>query len=59
MFAHKFLLVFLVQLLSAVLANKETIGHKYEQVCSGMYSKQDFHGKVDPFISFDLKKVQQ
>lgn len=56
MFAHKFLLVFLVQLLSAVLANKETIGDKYEQVCSGMYSKQDFHGKVDPFISFDLKK---
>ncbi|CAI8499544.1 unnamed protein product [Hanseniaspora opuntiae] len=27
------------------------------QVCSGMYSKKDWNGKVDPFISFNLKSI--
>ncbi|KAM3163552.1 Membrane protein ptm1 [Lachancea thermotolerans] len=37
-------------------ANRESLDG-YRQVCSGMYSKEDWGGKVDPFISFNLKEI--
>ncbi|CCD27370.1 Ptm1p NDAI_0K01790 [Naumovozyma dairenensis CBS 421] len=43
--------------LNTVTANKEKINQKEYEVCSGMYSKEDYGGKVDPFISFNLKKL--
>lgn len=42
-----------------VLANKETINQNDHQVCSGMYSKEDWKGKVDPFISFNVKDISE
>ncbi|CCF56443.1 hypothetical protein KAFR_0B01440 [Kazachstania africana CBS 2517] len=42
---------------SFVQCNKETINQKNYEVCSGMYSAEDWHGKVDPYISFNLKKI--
>ncbi|CCH59496.1 hypothetical protein TBLA_0B06740 [Henningerozyma blattae CBS 6284] len=39
-----------------VKANKETLTQHHYRTCSGMYSKEDWSGKVDPFISFNLKK---
>ncbi|KAL3237382.1 Ptm1p [Nakaseomyces bracarensis] len=41
-----------------VAANKEKLNQKEYVVCSGMYSKSDFKGKVDPFISFNLKSFK-
>lgn len=40
-------------------ANKGTITEKQNQICSGMYSKEDWSGRVDPYISFDLKKLNK
>ncbi|EDO16814.1 hypothetical protein Kpol_1056p15 [Vanderwaltozyma polyspora DSM 70294] len=42
-----------------VNANKEKINEKYYRKCSGMYSKEDYSGKVDPFISFNVKKLSE
>ncbi|SCU92038.1 LAFA_0F07536g1_1 [Lachancea sp. 'fantastica'] len=42
---------------SLVVANKVTLSNKDNQVCSGMYSREDWGGKVDPFISFNLKNI--
>ncbi|CUS20557.1 LAQU0S01e09340g1_1 [Lachancea quebecensis] len=39
-----------------VFCNRESLDG-YRQVCSGMYSKEDWGGKVDPFISFNLKEI--
>lgn len=46
-------------LLNCVFANKEKINQKAYQTCSGMYSKEDWGGKVDPFISFNMKKLSE
>lgn len=40
-----------------VAANKENLDQRNHQVCSGMYSKDDWKGKVDPFISFNVKEI--
>lgn len=40
-------------------ANKEKINEKDYEICAGMYSKDDWGGKVDPFISFNLKKFKK
>lgn len=48
---------FLCYLLVFVRANKEKINQNDYQVCAGMYSKEDWRGKKDPFISFNLKKI--
>lgn len=50
------LLSLLAVRLSLVKAEKNKINHKYNEICSGMYSKEDWGGKVNPFISFNLKK---
>lgn len=42
-----------------VAANRENINQKDHQVCSGMYSKEDWKGKVEPFISFNVKEISQ
>ncbi|CCC67032.1 hypothetical protein NCAS_0A04740 [Naumovozyma castellii] len=42
---------------NTVLANKESVNQDDYQICSGMYSKEDWGGKMDPFISFNLKKL--
>ncbi|GAV54498.1 hypothetical protein ZYGR_0AM00360 [Zygosaccharomyces rouxii] len=44
-------------LLNICAANKVTMDRNDYQVCSGMYSKQDHGGKVDPFITFNMKKL--
>ncbi|SCV01218.1 LAME_0G14818g1_1 [Lachancea meyersii CBS 8951] len=41
--------------ISLVCANKVALSNEDNQVCSGMYSREDWGGKVDPFISFNLK----
>ncbi|QLQ80200.1 hypothetical protein HG537_0D02010 [Torulaspora globosa] len=51
-------LLFLLNCL-CVAANKENINQKDHQVCSGMYSKEDWKGKVDPFISFNVKEISE
>ena len=38
-------------------ANKGTITDKRNEICSGMYSKKDWSGRVDPYISFNLQKL--
>ncbi|CCE64740.1 hypothetical protein TPHA_0I02370 [Tetrapisispora phaffii CBS 4417] len=38
-------------------ANKIKLSDNSYRVCSGMYSKEDYGGKVDPFISFNLKEI--
>lgn len=47
--------------LSAIIqicsANKKVVTSDSLQVCSGMYSKKDWNGKIDPFISFNLKSL--
>ncbi|EHN01494.1 Ptm1p [Saccharomyces cerevisiae x Saccharomyces kudriavzevii VIN7] len=48
---------FLCCFLVFVTANKEKINQRDYQVCAGMYSKEDWKGKVNPFISFNLKKI--
>lgn len=45
--------------LGFVKANREKINDKGYQTCSGMYSKEDWGGKVDPFISFNMKKITE
>lgn len=45
-------------LLNPVFGNKENINEVHYRTCSGMYSKEDWKGKVDPFISFNLKKLE-
>lgn len=50
-------LLVLIWIWSFVNANKEIVSNKVTQVCSGMYSKKDWNGKVDPFISFTLETV--
>ena len=57
MFIKVLLLFFNLLLFTA--ANKESINNKHYEVCAGMYSKQDRGGKVDPYISFDLKKLSE
>lgn len=44
--------------LNICVANKMSFNQDEFQVCSGMYSKQDHGGKVDPFISFNIKKLK-
>ncbi|CAI4063389.1 hypothetical protein SKDZ_08G0250 [Saccharomyces kudriavzevii ZP591] len=51
------LLTGLLLLCGMVCGNQETISQKYHDVCSGMYSKKDFNGKIDPFISFTLEEL--
>ncbi|CAI4039363.1 hypothetical protein SMKI_08G0260 [Saccharomyces mikatae IFO 1815] len=51
------LLTWLFLLCGVVQGNQETINQKYHDVCSGMYSKEDYNGKVDPFISFTLEEL--
>lgn len=41
------------------VANVETISDKDMQVCSGMYSKKDWSGRTDPYVSFKLKKLNE
>ncbi|XBW37211.1 hypothetical protein QEN19_002793 [Hanseniaspora menglaensis] len=38
-------------------ANKKVVTQDSLQVCSGMYSKSDWNGKIDPFISFNIKSL--
>ncbi|AET39626.1 uncharacterized protein Ecym_4594 [Eremothecium cymbalariae DBVPG len=38
-------------------ANKERISSSRKNICSGMYDKTDWGGKVDPFISFNLTSL--
>ncbi|SCU89365.1 LANO_0D04610g1_1 [Lachancea nothofagi CBS 11611] len=38
-------------------ANKVAISDEDYQVCSGMYSRDDWSGKIDPYISFNLKDI--
>lgn len=52
-------LLLLVISLAFVDANKDTINDRDSLVCSGMYSKEDWGGKVNPFISFDMKKLEE
>ncbi|CAB4256415.1 Ptm1p KABA2_09S04158 [Maudiozyma barnettii] len=47
----------LLSFTSLVLANRETIDENKYEICAGMYSKEDWGGKVDPFISFNLKEI--
>lgn len=42
-----------------VHANRQKINEKVIQTCSGMYSKEDWGGKVDPFISFNMKQISE
>lgn len=51
------LLTWLLLLCGVVQGNQESINQKYHDVCSGMYSKEDFNGKVDPYISFTLEEL--
>lgn len=51
------LTIVLLNLITLVLCNKEKIDQKNYEICAGMYSKEDWGGKVDPFISFNLKKL--
>lgn len=51
-------LLFLVGFVNLVLGNKESINNKDYEICAGMYSKEDWGGKVDPFISFNVKKLK-
>ncbi|CAI2018541.1 hypothetical protein SEUBUCD646_0H00430 [Saccharomyces eubayanus] len=51
------LLVWLLLICNVVRGNQETISQKDHEVCSGMYSKEDYNGKVDPFISFTLNEL--
>ncbi|KAL6926084.1 hypothetical protein ACO0SA_002652 [Hanseniaspora valbyensis] len=39
------------------LANKKIVTDSSLQVCSGMYSKKDWNGKISPFISFNIKSL--
>ncbi|AQZ18553.1 YHL017W and PTM1 (YKL039W) [Zygosaccharomyces parabailii] len=52
-------LFFFGLLFSIATANKETLNQNNNQVCSGMYSKKDHGGKIDPFISFNMKKLSE
>jgi hypothetical protein len=52
----KYFLIFFA-FLEKILANKKVVTDDSLQVCSGMYSKKDWNGKVDPFISFNLKSI--
>lgn len=52
-------LLLLSQIATLSLANKEKINEKNYEVCAGMYSKDDWGGKIDPFISFNVKKFQK
>lgn len=45
-------------LANVVFGNRETLDTIYNQVCSGMYSKEDWGGKTDPYISFNLKNLK-
>ncbi|CDO96503.1 unnamed protein product [Kluyveromyces dobzhanskii CBS 2104] len=45
--------------LNFAVANTVSITDKQTQICSGMYSKKDWSGPVDPYISFDLKKLTE
>lgn len=38
-------------------ANKKVVTEDSLQVCSGMYSKKDWNGRIDPFISFNIKSL--
>ena len=42
-----------------VMGNKAKMNQKHFQVCAGMYSKEDYNGKVDPFISFNVKQISE
>uniref|UniRef100_A0A1E5RGT7 Membrane protein PTM1 n=1 Tax=Hanseniaspora osmophila TaxID=56408 RepID=A0A1E5RGT7_9ASCO len=53
----KFLALCGVLFLQVVSANRKTLDQNSIQVCSGMYAKEDWNGKVDPFISFNLKEL--
>lgn len=47
----------LLAFITLASANKEKVSNKDNEICAGMYSKEDWNGKVDPFISFNLKKL--
>lgn len=49
----------LLSCVTLALCNREKINEKHYEVCSGMYSKEDWKGKVDPFVSFNLKSVSE
>ncbi|CCK68365.1 Ptm1p KNAG_0A07120 [Huiozyma naganishii CBS 8797] len=55
---YRCVVLLLWQVIGFAAANKEKLNKKNYEVCSGMYSKNDWHGKVDPFISFNLKKLK-
>ncbi|SCU94941.1 LADA_0G12420g1_1 [Lachancea dasiensis] len=40
-----------------VTANKAVLSDKNPQACSGMYSREDWGGKIDPYISFNLREL--
>lgn len=56
MLLYKYVILF-VSLFKGIVANKKVVTDDSLQVCSGMYSKKDWNGKVDPFISFNLKSI--
>ncbi|SCU97471.1 LAMI_0F10198g1_1 [Lachancea mirantina] len=41
-----------------VYGNKESLSEKDNQICSGMYSKADWGGKVDPYIALSFKELR-
>ena len=49
----------LLSCVTLAMCNREKINEKNYDVCAGMYSKEDWHGKVDPFVSFNLKSVSE
>ena len=51
------IITILLSYLTLVFGNRETIDDNNYEICSGMYSKEDWGGKVDPFISFNLKDI--
>lgn len=55
---QRLLLLILSLLVVSVQGNKESFSQKNWQVCSGMYSKEDWGGKVDPYIRFNLKELE-
>ncbi|KAH3899895.1 lung seven transmembrane receptor family protein SCDLUD_004198 [Saccharomycodes ludwigii] len=57
LFATLLLLLSVARLPALVQADKKTLNQNNGEVCSGMYSKEDWGGKVDPFISFNLQKT--
>lgn len=52
-------IVFATIWLQFAVANEETLNQDSTQLCSGMYSKKDWSGSVDPYISFNLKSLSQ